>query len=277
MPQLSKYDEDDEEDEEEDEEEREKKKRRQLVQDTSVKSFLSSMPVPKNSAASTLGAGSAPSSGSGRRSIIETETSEPAPAGSDANGVISEMGFDSSAGNSPGNWDYGSYAYNHDVAIAGDQSYAGYGGYSACGSSGGHDSYGNYAHYESGWYDASSGAVAPDGSGALAPATSGAVEGLVSVDGKRRKGQVPVEIVEVKQDELIKNRPREDQSKLTGIAFGPSYQPAASGKGKPTKLAKRKHQIGALYFDLRQKEMELAERRSKGLLTKAETQAKYGW
>lgn len=55
-------------------------------------------------------------------------------------------------------------------------------------------------------------------------------------------------------------------------------QPAASsGKGKPSKLHKRKHQIGSLYHDMRQKEMELAERRSRGLLTKKETQAKYGW
>jgi proline-rich protein PRCC len=50
-----------------------------------------------------------------------------------------------------------------------------------------------------------------------------------------------------------------------------------STKGKPSKLHKRKHQIGSLYFDMRQKETELAERRSKGFLTKAETQAKYGW
>ncbi|RVX07750.1 hypothetical protein CK203_021970 [Vitis vinifera] len=50
-----------------------------------------------------------------------------------------------------------------------------------------------------------------------------------------------------------------------------------STKGKPTKLHKRKHQIGSLYFDMKQKEMELSERRAKGFLTKAETQAKYGW
>ncbi|GKE57477.1 proline-rich protein PRCC [Tanacetum coccineum] len=53
--------------------------------------------------------------------------------------------------------------------------------------------------------------------------------------------------------------------------------PTSSTKGKPTKLHKRKHQIGSLYFDMRSKEMELAERRSKGFLTKAETHAKYGW
>ncbi|KAL6576858.1 hypothetical protein OROMI_011134 [Orobanche minor] len=54
------------------------------------------------------------------------------------------------------------------------------------------------------------------------------------------------------------------------------FQPVST-KGKPTKLHKRKHQIGSLYFDMRQKEMELAERRAKGFLTKAQTQAKYGW
>jgi proline-rich protein PRCC len=32
-----------------------------------------------------------------------------------------------------------------------------------------------------------------------------------------------------------------------------------------------------LYFDMKQNEMKLAERRAKGMLTKAETQAKYGW
>lgn len=37
--------------------------------------------------------------------------------------------------------------------------------------------------------------------------------------GKRGRNEVLVEIVEVKQDELIKDRPREDQIKLIGIAF----------------------------------------------------------
>ncbi|MCE3049950.1 hypothetical protein HAX54_046193 [Datura stramonium] len=49
-----------------------------------------------------------------------------------------------------------------------------------------------------------------------------------------------------------------------------------SSKAKPSKLLKRKHQIGTLYFDMKQKEMELAERRAKGMLTKAQTQGKYG-
>uniref|UniRef100_A0A0A9G885 Proline-rich protein PRCC n=1 Tax=Arundo donax TaxID=35708 RepID=A0A0A9G885_ARUDO len=97
------------------------------------------------------------------------------------------------------------------------------------------------------------------------------------IGGKRGRNDTPTEILEVNQAELMKNRPKQDKSKLTGLAFGPSYQPAPSAKGKPSKLHKRKHQIGSLYYDMKSKEMELAERRSKGILTKAETQAKYGW
>ncbi|KAF8783813.1 hypothetical protein HU200_000252 [Digitaria exilis] len=97
------------------------------------------------------------------------------------------------------------------------------------------------------------------------------------IGGKRGRNDMPAQILEVNQEELMKNRPKQDKSKLTGLAFGPSYQPAPSAKGKPSKLHKRKHQIGSLYFDMKSKEMELAERRSKGILTKAETQAKYGW
>ncbi|TKW37725.1 hypothetical protein SEVIR_1G066700v4 [Setaria viridis] len=97
------------------------------------------------------------------------------------------------------------------------------------------------------------------------------------IGGKRGRNDMPAQILEVDQAELMKNRPKQDTSKLTGLAFGPSYQPAPSAKGKPSKLHKRKHQIGSLYFDMKSKEMELAERRSKGILTKAETQAKYGW
>ncbi|XP_073291571.1 uncharacterized protein [Primulina huaijiensis] len=108
------------------------------------------------------------------------------------------------------------------------------------------------------------------------PEASGGVENTLNIYGKRGRRDAPQDIVEVKQDELMKNRPREDQTKMTGIAFGPAYQPTST-KGKPSKLHKRKHQIGSLLFDMKQKEMELAERRSKGYATKAQTQAKYGW
>lgn len=56
-----------------------------------------------------------------------------------------------------------------------------------------------------------------------------------------------------------------------------SFVQPVSSKGKPSKLLKRKHQISTLYFDMKQKEMELQERRAKGMLTKAQTQGKYGW
>ncbi|XP_020267068.1 proline-rich protein PRCC [Asparagus officinalis] len=123
------------------------------------------------------------------------------------------------------------------------------------------------AGYASNWSDGNSTAMA-------APM---AVPEMERFAGKRGRNEIPTEIVEVNQAELMKNRPRADQAKVTGIAFGPAYQPVSTSKGKPSKLHKRKHQIGSLYFDMKQKEMELAERRAKGFLTKAETQAKYGW
>jgi proline-rich protein PRCC len=42
--------------------------------------------------------------------------------------------------------------------------------------------------------------------------------------GKRGRNDTPVQILEVNQAELMKNRPKQDKSKLTGLAFGPSYQ-----------------------------------------------------
>ncbi|KAH7671690.1 Proline-rich protein PRCC protein [Dioscorea alata] len=125
----------------------------------------------------------------------------------------------------------------------------------------------NDGNYAGNWYEGSETVAEP----------FPVIPEMEKIGGKRGRSEIPANIVEVKQDELMKNRPRQDQVKLTGIAFGPSYQPVSSGKGKPSKLHKRKHQIGSLYFDMKQKEMELAERRSKGLLTKSETQAKYGW
>ncbi|MCO5606916.1 hypothetical protein L7F22_061107, partial [Adiantum nelumboides] len=96
---------------------------------------------------------------------------------------------------------------------------------------------------------------------------------------EKRKGgrSAPVNIVEVKQADLTSTKVQEDQLRTTGIAFGPAYKPMSTSKGKPSKLHRRKHQIGSLYFDMKQKEAELTERRAKGYMTKAETQAKYGW
>ncbi|KAH9617898.1 hypothetical protein KSS87_012662 [Heliosperma pusillum] len=235
---LPDDDDDDDEDDEETIEERERKKRRQLTHDTSVKSFLSSIPAPKNSAISSFG--TAPGA---RRSIIDTApTPEPVPI------PIPEVGIEQ-------NVEDGSHLYTYDP----------------------NNGYGNYEGYEQQqqqvqYYDT--------GNSSWSNNSDNVVSGIDSFigmgGGRRRKDQLPPKIVEVKQDELMKNRPTEDKSKLTGMTYGPSYQPASS-KGKPSKLHKRKHQIGSLYFDMRQNEPELAERRAKGFLTKAETHAKYGW
>lgn len=45
----------------------------------------------------------------------------------------------------------------------------------------------------------------------------------------------------------------------------------------PSKMAKRRHQIGSLYHYAKQKELEQLEQRSQGAKSKAETQRKYGW
>lgn len=50
------------------------------------------------------------------------------------------------------------------------------------------------------------------------------VHDLGRARGKRGRNEMPLEIVEVNQHELMKNRPRPDQGRLTGSAFGPSYQ-----------------------------------------------------
>ncbi|CAK8564087.1 unnamed protein product [Lathyrus sativus] len=257
-----------EDDEDEDDEEEERNRRRKLessIQTPSVKSFLSSIPAPRNS--STLGVQS--SSGSGRRSILETST--PAPEPSSGGGSAADSNVPEDRGDyenyqyatdqydSYGNYQYATEQYDSSGASTGAASngdgYANYGAYE------------DYGQYENKWVDRSE---------PMAPEDSGISESVLKFTGKRGRKEVPVEVIEVKQDELMKNRPREDKAKLTGLAFGPSYQPV-SAKGKPSKLMKRKHQIGSLYFDMKQNEMKLAERRSKGMLTKAETQAKYGW
>ncbi|CAD7696908.1 unnamed protein product [Ostreobium quekettii] len=46
---------------------------------------------------------------------------------------------------------------------------------------------------------------------------------------------------------------------------------------KASKFAKRKHQIGTLYYDMKMKEVEMASRKASGMKSKAETEAKYGW
>ncbi|KAF3452748.1 hypothetical protein FNV43_RR03181 [Rhamnella rubrinervis] len=277
---------DDDDDDDDDDEDKERKRRNDSdnSQFSTAKSFLTGiLPAPKYS--STLGV--LPTSGSGRRAIIDTEVAATNSGGAtDGNDrVIVDQNAGSYGSNDLANCDasYGNYQTNFD-----NGSYDSFGNYQTnfdqnvgvSGQMGSSDvsvadssSYGNYDRYAScvdyAQYVNGGGA---DGLVSAVPEVSSGVR----VTGKKKRNEIPTEIVEVKQDELIKNRPREDQTKLTGIAFGPAYQPVSS-KGKPSKLHKRKHQIGSLYFDMKQKETELAERRARGFLTKGETQAKYGW
>ncbi|KAK3031847.1 hypothetical protein RJ639_035984 [Escallonia herrerae] len=317
--QISKSNDDD--DEEEEDYGKQRRNSESITQTPSVKSFLSSIPSPKNAALGTLSM----SSGTGRRSIIDAGA---ARSNSNSSGFSTEANVSSniseqSIGASDGLLEYTVSGDASDWGLGSEQyvNYETYGGYDGGGGdasrlvsetgdyanydsyNGGYGSYETEGHYdyESKWVDKSDASVEPDVSRAAA-------ENVVWVSAKRgRKDVLPDEMIEVQQDELMKNRPREDKAKLTGIAFGPSYQKGirignfdsadtsvghysqggvlksygwempVSAKGKPTKLHKRKHQIGSLYFDMKQKGMELAERRAKGFLTKAETQAKYGW
>lgn len=271
----------DDDDDEDEEKERRRQKESDSLQAPSVKSFLSSIPAPRNS--TTLGV--LPSSGTGRRAIVETDAPTSSSGGSraeEASGADANLGgyslnydsyanYESSVDQNAGNHtvNYDTYANNQsdvqNVNVDGQLQYVTDGGDSS--NYGDYPSFGNYGDY--GQY----GGNWTDGPALEIPVSGGTG---VRVPGKRGRNEIPAEVVEVKQDELMKNRPREDQVKLTGIAFGPSYQPVST-KGKPSKLHKRKHQIGSLFFDMKQKEMELAERRAKGFLTKAETHAKYGW
>ncbi|KAG9449214.1 hypothetical protein H6P81_009179 [Aristolochia fimbriata] len=264
------------EDDDDDEEEERKKKAKVAFSSTTEGNSLGSkpflLPPPKHSLslAPPLGSSSA------RRVVVDADV----PA---TTSKTSNVGQETSSWGS-GNQNFDGYgetyvdglSYASSKSVPGNESYGGYGNYEgsaplapaseATSLGPGND---NYSSYESSY---------GDGSIATTSAPAGhSVGPLMGNFGKRGKNDVPADIVEVKQDDLISNRPREDQVKLTGIAFGPAYRPVSTTKGKPSKLHKRKHQIGSLFYDMKQKEMELAERRAKGFLTKAETQAKYGW
>jgi proline-rich protein PRCC len=218
----------DDDDDEDEEKERSRRKESEFlpVQTPSVKAFLSSiLPAAKKSA--TLGA--LPSSGTGRRAIVETDALTSSSGGIRAE---EDTGTDPNLGNysydSYGNYDsgidqnVGNYDVNYDthanyqsgvdqnVNVDGQSQYVMSGGDSL--NHGDYLSYGNYGEYGSNWADGS--VQEMSGTGATG----------IRVPGKRGRNEVPLEVVEVKQDELMKNRPREDQAKLTGIAFGPAYQ-----------------------------------------------------
>lgn len=188
---------------------------------------MSAVPAPKNS----VSLGAFTSAGSGRRAIIETEVpasnlGNPRPEKDESIAGKDNSGIDQNGVNNAEQYSYANYEPGSDQNVVNYGYYENYNsGFDQSGdgsSYGGYESYGSYGeygqHYGNNW-DGGSAAAA-----AAVPEVSGAVQSGFGGKGKRGRSEIPTEIVEVKQDELIKNRPREDQVKATGIAFGPSYQ-----------------------------------------------------
>lgn len=249
----------DDDEDEEDENEKRRKGSESALQTRSVKSFLSSLPVPKSSG--TLGALPL-GSGTSRRSILEANV----PA-SDSNGssVVNEVSTNSNSnvGFYEGQSVHGSTVSSSGAVEGGYQSeyidpvggeggypqwgtegenYANYQGYTGYGNGDGeysnwvgpngeqysnyassYGTYGDYGQFEHNWVD---------GSNASSQELPESAESALRLTGKRGRNDAPQQIVEVKQDELMKNRPREDQVRLTGIAFGPSYKVGVSYANK---------------------------------------------
>ncbi|XP_031500217.1 uncharacterized protein LOC116264247 [Nymphaea colorata] len=265
-PDLLKRGFDDDDDDDEDERQSKIPRKKEADSSSNISSFsnLSALlPPPKQS----LG-----TSSFSRRSVIETDRSEDrveerasSNAEASLNGDVPLQDSYPEHGVEYPNWGYGGDACGMDGdagGMSGDVSqYQGnYGEYGTQQYWDGNSGYGNWA----------------DGSSSIGDQSESLVASINEMERKRGRNEIPANVIEVKQDQLMSNRPRQDQVKLTGIAFGPSHQPVSTGL-KPSKLHRRKHQIQSLYYDMKQKETELAERRAKGLLTKAQTQAKYGW
>jgi proline-rich protein PRCC len=95
----------------------------------------------------------------------------------------------------------------------------------------------------------------------------------------RKPGKMP-QIVNITQEKLKYVAPTINAAqKGTDTAFGPQYQAQLRHEAgdKGTKTARKKHQIGTLYHDMKLAELEMLEKRTTGQKSKAETAAKYGW
>lgn len=235
---------DEDDDEDEDEKEKQRKRSQSFAQTPSVKSFLSSIPAPKNS--TTLGV---LGSGSGRRSTIEADVPVPNPASSNSQNEVlvnfnteysENQQVDGSFESSMGGFD-APPQHNAVAGVTGDytnwnaQGYVNHEGYAGYGNDGASDyshaapsnvnyvdydsNYGTYTGYEQYGHNWTDGSSATEAS-----TITDTAEVAFRLTGKRGRSDAPQKIVEVNQDELMKNRPREDQTRLTGIAFGPSYQ-----------------------------------------------------
>lgn len=186
------------------------------IKDSSFKSLSSLIPAPRNSM--SLG-GSSSSSGTARRSTLQADeptnyhtatatataaatatcNALPPPPSNDCANYDATYGpsYNDASNLAPPPDNYENYAATYDVTYPGYQT--------------------NFdQQYENNWIDKS------DTTAQTTPTMP--VEFMGRKSGKRGRNDSPAEMIEVKQDELMKNRPREDTAKLTGIAFGPSYQ-----------------------------------------------------
>lgn len=95
----------------------------------------------------------------------------------------------------------------------------------------------------------------------------------------RKAGKAPT-IVNVTQEKLKYVAPSASATANAATnAFGPQYQAELRREAgeKGTKNARRKHQIGTLYHNMKMAEVEAVQAGSKTFKSKAETAAKYGW
>lgn len=67
----------------------------------------------------------------------------------------------------------------------------------------------------------------------------------------------------------------ESVDRIADISASQKSQNVTGGSG--SKLAKRKHQIGTLYHDMKMNELKTMASKSQGVKSKHETEAKYGW
>eukprot|EP00951_Prasinocladus_malaysianus_P029443 scaffold271949_cov31-Prasinocladus_malaysianus.AAC.2 len=95
----------------------------------------------------------------------------------------------------------------------------------------------------------------------------------------RKVGKAPA-IVNISQEKLKYVPPQANAAANASTnAFGPQYQVQLRKEAgeKGSKAARRKHQIGTLYHNMKMAELEALETKTKSQKSKAETARKYGW
>ncbi|KAK9811484.1 hypothetical protein WJX72_004696 [[Myrmecia] bisecta] len=123
-------------------------------------------------------------------------------------------------------------------------------------------------------------AAAQDSTDLLQEALTAEAEKAARRQGKDPFAMTGVKFKEIKQEKLTYIAPAAKEAmNATRTTFGPDYEAKLRGEAgpKPDKLSKRKHQISSLFHQAKLQELEQFEKRSQGMKTKAETQAKYGW